>query len=71
MKFLFVMTFIIYVFVTVILFVRVEKLEKAYLTKCDTWNIALAREQADGSIEPQYIRICKEDYETLAKLISK
>lgn len=49
----------------------VEKLEKALLEKCDTWNIAIAREQADGSIEPQYIRICQDDYETFARLISE
>ena len=50
---------------------RIDKLDKALLEKCDIWNIAIAREQADGSIEPQYIRICQEDYENFARLISK
>jgi hypothetical protein len=50
---------------------HIWKLKTALLEKCDTWNIAIGREQADGSIEPQYIRICQEDYETLSRLISQ
>lgn len=47
------------------------ELEKALLEKCDTWNIAIWKEQADWSVDVQYVRVCKEDYEALSTIISK
>jgi len=41
-----------------------------FIKPCDTWNIAIGKEQADGSVDIQYIRICKDDYKTLEYLLT-
>lgn len=71
MKFFLLIAIIIVGFCIGMLAYRVTELEVAYVEKCDTWNIALAKEQADGSVDIQYVRVCKEDYEALSTIISK
>jgi len=30
--------------------------------RCESYNILVAKEQADGSIQEKYFRICSDDY---------